>query len=157
MSDEATVTVSTTVEAPGERVYDLVSDITRMGDWSPESQGGRWLDGASGPAVGARFKGRNQRGWRRWSTTCEVTEADPGEAFAFRVTSIGGMRVATWRYRMEPAGSSTTVTEEWTDDRGGTMKVLGRLATGVPDRAEHNRAGMQQTLTALKAAAESPQ
>jgi uncharacterized protein YndB with AHSA1/START domain len=155
MSDEATVTVSTTVEAAAERVYDLVSDITRMGEWSPEALDGEWRKGVDGPVVGARFKGKNQKGWRRWSTTCEVTEADPGKVFTFRVTSIGGMRVATWRYAMEPAGAGTKVTEEWTDDRGGTMKVLGRLATGVADRADHNRGNMEATLAALKAAAEA--
>jgi uncharacterized protein YndB with AHSA1/START domain len=155
MSDEATVTVSTTVDAPAERIYDLVSDITRMGEWSPENAGGRWLGDAPGPAVGARFKGRNQKGWRRWSTTCEVIEADPGEAFAFRVTSVGGLRVATWRYRLAEDGSTTTVSEDWIDDRAGVMKRLGRLVSGVADRASYNRSGMEETLANLKAAAEA--
>ena len=151
----ADVSVTTEVEAPPERIYDLVSDVTRMGDWSPEAVGARWLRDASGPAVGARFKGKNQKGWRRWSTTCEVVEADRGRRFAFRVTSVGGLPVATWRYRMERAGDRTTLTEEWTDDRAGVMNLLGKLATGVADRKEHNRAGMEQTLASLKAAAEA--
>ena len=152
---EADVVETISVEAAPERVYDLVSDVTRMGEWSPEAVGATWLGDASGPTVGARFKGKNQKGWRRWSTTCEVVEAEPGQCFAFKVTSVAGLPVATWRYRMEGAGGTTTLSEEWVDDRKGVMNVLGRLATGVADRKDHNRAGMQQTLTNLKAAAEA--
>lgn len=156
MPDIATpdVSVSTTVDAPADRIYDLVSDVTRMGEWSPEALDGEWRKGVDGPAVGARFKGRNQKGWRRWSTDCEVVDAERGRSFAFKVTSFG-LGVATWRYRMEEAGGSTRLSEEWTDDRGALVRTGGRLLTGVADRAGHNRETMAATLAALKEAAES--
>ena len=60
---------SVRVAAAPEKVYELVSDVTRMGEWSPETTSAEWIDGATGPAVGARFKGRNRNGVARWSTT----------------------------------------------------------------------------------------
>ena len=56
------------INAPAEAVYDLVTDVTRMGEWSPENEGGEWLDAARGPVVGARFRGRNKRKLS-WKTT----------------------------------------------------------------------------------------
>ncbi len=62
-------TVSVFVAAPPETVYDLVADLTRMGEWSPETTEVRWLDGATQAKVGARFRGTNRNGFRRWSTS----------------------------------------------------------------------------------------
>jgi hypothetical protein len=81
--------VSTHVAAPAELVYDLVADLTRMGEWSPENLGGAWVQGAAGPAVGARFRGRNRRR-APWSTPVVVTEADRGRAFAFACRPVRG-------------------------------------------------------------------
>jgi hypothetical protein len=72
------------IQASPEAVYALVSDVTRMGDWSPEPYRCQWIDGASGPAVGARFKARNRRGRLRWINKPEVIVADPGLEFSFR-------------------------------------------------------------------------
>jgi hypothetical protein len=125
-----------------------------MGRWSPEATGAEWLKGATGPAVGARFKGSNRNESRRWSTTCTVVEADRGRAFSFDVT-VGPLKISRWAYRFTPAaGGGCTVVEEWTDQRPGFTKPLGKLASGVGDRLAHNRAGMEQTLANLKAAAE---
>lgn len=154
MADRTEVTVE--VAAGPMALYEMVSDVPRMGEWSPENVGCTWLGGATGASVGARFKGKNQRGWRRWSTVNEVVEADPGRAFAFRTSSFG-LRVALWRYAFmgdDPDGP-TTVTESWTDERGTIITVGGRLATGVGDRSTHNREGMETTLAAVKAAAEA--
>ncbi len=143
------------IAAPADEVWAMVSDVTRMGEWSPENVGGEWRGGATGPAVGAKFKGKNQSGWRRWSTTAEVVECEPGRGFAFDVTSVGGLKVARWGYRFEPTASGCTVEERWEDHRAGVMKQLGKLATGVTDRGEHNREGMAATLDRLAEAAES--
>jgi hypothetical protein len=67
MERGATGTVRQLIEAPREVVYDLVTDVTRMGEWSPECVACEWVDGATGPAVGARFRGRNRHGLARWS------------------------------------------------------------------------------------------
>lgn len=138
---------------PGS-VYDLISDVTRMGEWSPETTSCRWVAGASGPAVGARFRGTNRNGWRRWSTACKVTAAEPGRRFAFEVGLLG-TPVATWEYDIEPDGEGCRVVERWTDRRPAWLEKLSPLATGVGDRAERNRTTMSETLSRLRRAAEA--
>lgn len=150
------IEVERTIAATPQRLYELVSDLPRMGEWSPENTGGRWVGGATKAVVGAKFRGRNRIGWRRWSTTCTVTDATPGESFAFRVTA-GPLDVAQWTFRFRPAGdsgSSTDVTQSFEDRRGAFMTSLGGLVTSVKDRATHNRAAMEQTLDSLAASAE---
>jgi len=148
------VSVSKDVTASADKVWAMVSDVTRMGEWSPENQGGTWLKGASGPVPGAKFKGRNKIGKRKWSTVATVIDADPGRRFSFRVAA-GPMGVADWAYSFESTPSGCTVTETWTDRRNGFFKVIAGFITGVKDRASHNRIGMEQTLAALAAVAES--
>jgi hypothetical protein len=143
-----------TINADPKTVYDIVADLPGMGRLSPENVGGKWVGGADGPTVGARFRGNNRAGWRRWSTTAKVTAAEPGKRFAFHV-SVGPFAVADWSYEFEPAGSGTTVTEKWDERRPGWMKTLSGPVMGVYDRGEHNGNGMEVTLAALKKAAES--
>lgn len=150
MSD---ITVERDIAAPAENVWEMITDITRMGEWSPEAKGGEWVKGATGPAVGARFKGKNARGKKSWSTDCEVTECEPGTRFAFKVTA-GPIGVATWTYALSATPSGCHVSETWSDARGGFAKRAGKFISGVGDRETHNRAGMEQTLAALAAAAE---
>jgi uncharacterized protein YndB with AHSA1/START domain len=154
--DESTVTVERDIAAPADEVWAMVSDLPRMGEWSPENSGAKWTKGATGPAVGASFRGRNRAGWRRWSTTGKVVECEPGKAFAFDIFA-GPLKVATWSYRFELTAEGCRVAESWRDNRTGPwLKVGGRLASGVSDRATHNRAGMEETLANLAAAAEKP-
>jgi uncharacterized protein YndB with AHSA1/START domain len=149
------VAVSTDIAAPPGAVWDLVSDLTRMGEWSPENEGAEWLKGARGPVVGATFRGANRSGSKSWTTRGTIVAADRDRALAFRITAVG-MKVAEWRYEIQASGTGCTVTESVTDERSAVMKLLGRLATGISDRETHNRATMQTTLERLKAAAESP-
>jgi hypothetical protein len=142
------------IGASADTVWSMVSDVTRMGEWSPENEGGEWLRGATGPQPGATFRGTNRNGKRQWKTVATVVEADPGRAFAFRVTAAGGLKVAEWRYAFEPTATGCRVTETWTDQRGVVVKTLGKPVSGVADRAAHNRAGMETTLERLASAAE---
>jgi uncharacterized protein YndB with AHSA1/START domain len=146
--------VSMRIEASPERVYEIVTDIAQMGRLSPECTGGRWLDGATAPAVGARFKGHNKRGLARWSTTNEVTDADPGRAFGFKTLQSG----YRWSYRMEPDGGGTLVTESREPFR--TRPLVAKLFTqfllgGEDGHTDELRAGIQQTLERVKAIAEA--
>ena len=154
-----TITATRTCQASPETVYDLVTDLTRMGEWSPENQGGQWLEGATGPAVGARFKGRNQRK-AGWSTTAVVTDVVRGQVFAFAVGKNAPKDAdATWRYDFEPAPTGCVVTETCQILRqpGPVGRLLTKLGTGVSwaDRPADLRAGMEETLRRLAAAVES--
>jgi uncharacterized protein YndB with AHSA1/START domain len=142
------------IAAPAEKVYAMVSDVTRMPEWSPEQAKTVWVRGASGPAVGARFRGTNKNGWHRWSTSCRVIDATPGKRFAFRVTDYG-FSVSDWIYEFEPTATGCKVTESTVDRRGWLIRTGGGPVTGVYNRAEHNLEGIRKTLAALKAAAEA--
>jgi hypothetical protein len=147
--------VSLRIAASPDELYGIVTDIANMGRLSPECTGGSWVGGATGPAVGAVFKGRNKRGVARWSTKNRVVEADPGTAFAFE-TQQSGVR---WRYAFEADGDGTVVTESRAPykDRPLVAKVFARLVLGGVDEHEDElRDGMRQTLERLKAVAEAP-
>ena len=85
MRDKPTIEIEMSIAVPPARVWELVTDLQLMGHWSPEYQGGEWLDGAPGPIVGARFKGRNKRREREWESVSTVIEAEPGRSFAWAV------------------------------------------------------------------------
>jgi hypothetical protein len=142
------ISVDRVIAATPDELWGRVSDIEQMGDLSPENAGGKWLKGATGPQVGARFKGDNRNGKKRWSTTCTVVTADPGQAFAFDVT-VGPFKVARWSYRFEPVEGGCRVVETWTDQRGWVARKAGKPASGVADRETHNRDTMEATLARL--------
>lgn len=151
MSD---IEISRTIAASPLVLFEMVTDLPRMGEWSPENLGGRWVKGSIGPGIGASFQGANQNGKKAWTTTCIVDEFDPGKAFAFRVT-VGPIKVARWRYQFDAIGDATKVTETWEDQRGWLAKKMAGPASGVRDRLSHNRAGMQTTLDNLARVAEA--
>lgn len=151
----ADVEVTEHVRADPLTLYAMVSDVTRMGSWSPETTSCQWLDDATGPAPGARFRGSNRHGpVLRWSTTCTVTDADPGRRFAFDV-DYAGVSISSWSYDFAATADGCTVTESWTDLRPGALRVASMPVMGVRDRAKHNRRGMETTLAALREAAEA--
>lgn len=151
--DEVTVEIA----AAPEVVYALVSDVTRMGEWSPECFKAVWTKGATGPAVGARFKAWNRGGrgpsWFNWPV---VTVADEGREFAFN-RSGPGIGSYTWRYVLTPTAGGTRITESFDAERvlGPVMTWLTEKWTGSPDRDADLRRGMTTTLARLKAAAEA--
>src|SRR3954451_20430486 len=143
------------VAAAPDAVYAIVSDVTRMGEWSPETIKCEWIDGATGPAVGARFKGSNKRGMARWSTKPRVVTADEGKEFAFVTTHLG-KDATKWSYRFEPADGGTKVTEsfEMMFDMPWYFTMTDRLMMGIKDRKADLEEGMAVTLQRLKASAE---
>lgn len=148
---------SVTVRASAVRVWDLVTDVTRTGEWSPENVGAVWLDGATGPAVGARFKGTNRRGKTKWASTCEVTVADPGREFAF-ATGGAAKPETVWRYLLEPLGDNETrVTESFqlVKPLGVASRFVTRITTGVRDRRADLEENVRQSLGRIKEILES--
>jgi hypothetical protein len=106
--------VTVHMQAPAMDVWNLVADVRNTGRFSPETFDAEWLDGVTGPAVGARFRGhvkRNEIGPIYW-TTCRVTACEPGRTFGFEVL-VGNRAVNNWRYDFAQDGDGTTVTESF--------------------------------------------
>jgi hypothetical protein len=142
------------IAAPADRIWDLVADVTRIGEFSPETFEARWIDGASGPEVGARFRGhvkRNGKGPIYW-TTCTVTACEPGHEFAFGV-GPAGKPLNTWSYRLESAVDGTNVTESFELTRTPALRLYWALLGWT--RGRTNISGMRTTLERIKAVAES--
>lgn len=147
------VEVSREIKATPQQVWDAISDVTRMGEWSPECHTCAWSEGFDGPAVGARFTGDNRNGEFEWSTECEITECTPGEVFAFDGV-FGDLRFAKWAYRIEPTAGGCVVTETWDEGRPPEVIEFTKTISGVADRGEHNERGMTETLARLAKAVE---
>jgi len=140
--------------AAPERVWSLLADVTRMGEWSPVCGRCEWTDGAVGPEVGARFVGHSRQGIVRFSRVCEVTASDPGRDFAFR-TFFQGAESTRWRYQFEPTPTGTRVTESY------EVVVMPRWVRflhhfpGMHAKARRDaRRNMTSTLACLRSAAE---
>lgn len=151
MKDSVTVHM----QAPAPQIWDLLSDVTRIGLYSPETFEAEWLDGATGPAVGVRFRGhvkRNGRGPTYW-TTCTITECVPGESFFFSV-GAPDKPLNTWGYRLEPTDEGTAVTESYALTPTLGLRVYWALLGWA--RGRTNREGMRTTLERIKAEVERP-
>jgi hypothetical protein len=139
------------VDASAEVVYDLLADLPRMGEWSPECERVTWRAGATGAVRGARFFGHNRAGALRWMTQGEVVSAARGRNLTFEI-SFGPMAIARWEYFIVPGESGCTLVEEWTDRRPAWYRGPADRTFGP--RLKTNRRGIQVTLDNLKRAAE---
>jgi uncharacterized protein YndB with AHSA1/START domain len=147
------VIVTKDIQAPPETVFALVSELSRMGEWSSEATGGKWIGNASGPQIGAKFEGTNKNGSKKWKTISTVTAFESPRLFSFRVAAP--VKVADWTYQVDPTPTGCTVTETWTDLRNPFIKLLGKSFSGVSDRVAHNRASMIHTLDQVAKTAEA--
>lgn len=160
MSGLPSVEVSLAVSASLERVWALVSDVTRVGGWGAECAAAEWLDGADGPMVGARFLGHQIREDQRWETTSVVIESEPSISFAWAVGDPANA-TATWRYQLDSNGFGGTVLRYRVVMGPGPSRLTTMIAER-PDLEEHfiaNRMkehehNMMATLEAIKQAAE---
>lgn len=154
MAPQGTPAVSSdiTIEARPEALYSLITDLPTLVELAEETIATRWTKGDSA-RPGAVFKGSNRNGRRAWSTTCTITEADPGRLFAWDVRS-GPVPVAHWRYEINPGEDDCRVTESMWDQRPGWLRRIGVYLTGVPDRESANSEHIKVTLQRLKARAE---
>ena len=148
--------VSLHIAAPADEIYELVADVTRTPEFSPEILKCTWLDGATGPVVGARFAAVNKVPKRpAWTNKPVVTAVEPGRTFAFaRTEKFAG--TVDWVYRFEPDGEGTLVTESYNVSR--PLTKMGWFIIGVvfnrKDRRTDLRTGMEQTLRRIQAVAE---
>lgn len=145
---------SIVIDANPEDLYAMVSDIARMGEWSPICTGGSWDEGDVA-VVGAWFTGRNQTADRTWETRSEVVVADPGREFAF---VVGGAFVR-WGYAFTPSAGGTTVTESWEFLPEGLAMFRDKhgddAQAQIEDRSQAAHASIPVTLAAIKRVAEA--
>jgi hypothetical protein len=127
------------VDATPEAVYDLVSDVSMVGRWSPNASEVAYDDGA-GPRAGAWFSGRNRKADKEWTTRSQVVEAEPGRAFAF---VVGGAEdgIVHWHWSLRAHGRGTVVAQSWKLVRfdavlGGTRADLTALRDYMADSVE---------------------
>ena len=150
--------VSVRMAAPPSVVWDLVSDVTRIGEFSPETFEARWIRGATGPEVGAQFKGhvrRNGVGPTYW-TLCTVTVCEPEQQFEWAVGN-DAVTANNWDYRLEPApdanGDGTLVTEYFRLEPNLPMRLYWLLLGQL--RGRTNQQGMRTTLERMQAVVEA--
>ncbi len=147
------LSVSRDIAAPPAAVFAALTDITRMGEWSPETHLAEWNDGFSEPALGAMFTGHNRNGDKEWTTEAKIVELERDERFFFDCESRGFV-FASWGYSIEPIEGGCRVTEHWQDHRPESFFEQSAAISGVADRASHNEAGMRATLDRLADALE---
>ena len=147
------IEISRHIAASPEEVYAAISDVTRMGEWSPECHTCAWHDGFDSPVVGAVFDGHNRNGDHEWTSQGKVVEADPARSFVFEC-SMFDFHFSTWGYRVEPSGTGSRITE-WSEDlRPESVLEMSKEMSGVDDRDARNRETMSGTLERLAAALE---
>lgn len=153
---EPSISRSIDVAADPATVWSLVSDLPRMGEFSPENIGGQWVDGADGPAVGARFRGTNRNGSLQWWTKVTVVECEPQRLLTFDVRTPFGVRVSRWSYVITPTATGCRLTENWYRvGRWFIRRFMGPRVTGRKDRPGYNVHSIEHTLAAVKATAEA--
>jgi uncharacterized membrane protein len=141
------------IDAPADQLYDLISDLPRMGEWSPECERVEWVNGTATAVAGATFVGHNRGGpFRRfrWSRRGRVLAAERGREFAF-VTEEGGRESTVWRYRFEPIAQGTRVTESY---EVRWLPAWARIVDVPANRHGELQENMRHTLTHLKSVAE---
>ena len=141
------------ISADADDVYHLITDLPMLASLAEENEAAQWHKGDKA-APGAVFKGANRNGRYRWTTTCTVTEAEPGRAFAFDVRYMA-VPIAHWRYDIASDGDGCRVTEQTWDRRPGWFSKTAWIGTGVRDREGANREHIKLTLQRLKAKAET--
>jgi uncharacterized protein YndB with AHSA1/START domain len=139
------------ISAAPEVVWDLVADITRMGEWSPECVRAEWEDGATGPVAGANFHGYNKAGTFEWDVPGVVTECEPGKVFEFAVPR-DGVAMNTWRFDFAASAGGTTLTESFD---APAINVKGSPAN-FDGRFEMLVKAINKTIANIKFAAEAP-
>jgi uncharacterized protein YndB with AHSA1/START domain len=141
------------IDAPAQRVWAVLSDLERMGEWSPECYRVEWLDGAHSPATpGARFKGWNRFGWMRWSMPCEVKTAVADQELSFS-TMARGKQLVTWFYRINPSQGGVDLVESFDVH---WLPLSARIAEDflMRDRDRRREESMRKTLEGIKQLAE---
>ena len=138
-------------------VWALVADVTRMAQWSPQVTSTRLSEPEAAFGVGSRFTNRNAHGELAWTTHAEVTRYDEGRALAFRIDE----NYVTWSFELEPTDGGGTLLRQRRDAPEGISELSRELTDafmgGQDAFTASQRAGMRETLAAIRATAEAHQ
>jgi uncharacterized protein YndB with AHSA1/START domain len=138
------------INAPVSRVWGLVSDLSRMPQWSPQCRMMKLL----GPLrPGTRTINLNRRNMLFWPTTATITEVIPERKIAFRIP----INTSVWSYELEATATGTRLVETRHAENGvrAVSTAVTKAALGGVDSFESELlAGMNQSLARIKAAAE---
>ena len=153
LTDVPTLEVSTTIDAPPEQVWQLVSDLRRMPRWSPQCAK-TFVRGGGRVGLGSRMININRKGLLVWPTQSKVVRYEPGREIAFRIKE----NFTVWSFTLQPEGTGTKVVQR-REAPQGISDISVRLTKvalgGVDDFTDDLRAGMARTLAGIKADAEA--
>ena len=138
------------INAAPDMVYRVVADPVAMVSFAREVYRVRWLDGATGPRVGARFRGDNRKGLHRWWTIGTITAAEPNRRLAYEIRTPFRVPIARWQYDIEPTRHGCRVTESSWIKVPAWFAPIAIMITGSRDRAAVNTSNIATTLRALK-------
>jgi hypothetical protein len=105
--------VAVTVDADIDKVWHVVCDVNRVGEWSHECVGAAWLGDSTSATPGARFRGRNRAGVFRWGRVCEIVSAVPYELTWRTVPTTLYPDSSEWRIALEAVDAGTTISQHF--------------------------------------------
>lgn len=141
------------IDASADVVYDLIADLARMGEWSPECYRTQLHEPADQPTAGATFQGFNRNGTTWWDVACKVLDAAPGQRFQFEAPT-GSDAATVWTFTLGSNGASTVLVEDFV----APMLAMPDTPAGqIPNRRDAMIAGMATTLQRIKRVAEADQ
>ncbi|MFT4298446.1 MAG: SRPBCC family protein [Aeromicrobium sp.] len=152
MTNRDLITASIEIEASPERVWSIVSDLKRMGEWSPQCR--KMIVRGGEVKQGTRTININRQGWKVWPTRSYVKVFEPNKTLAIKVAENG----TVWTYDLEPTATGTRLTESRTAPNGvsAISNVLTKYVLGGTEQFEDRlQAGIEQTLARIKAEAEA--
>ena len=142
---------SIVIKRTPEELYDLLTDVSRTGEWSPICRSCWWEGEADGPRVGAWFGGRNEADGQVWETRSKVVAAERGREFGWEV----GQGFVRWAYRFAVDGAGTRLTESWQLLPAGRAMFLDKYGEGGPARIALRTTQAHESIPASLAAIKS--
>jgi len=140
---EATVAID--VDADIDAIWSIVSDPTRVGEWSHECLGADWIGGHRRSVPGARFRGRNRQGGVRWGRECEIVRCETYEIVWRTVPSWLYPDSSEWSIRLNEVQGGTRIEQSYEVLKSTYLEPL--YAVVVPahrDRGEALRRDLER-------------
>ena len=145
--------VEVDVDASVQDVWAVISDVTRVGEWSHECSSAEWTSGPGRATVGARFRAGNRAGWLRWTRTSEIVALDEPHEIVWRTVPTWRYPDSTeWRIALAPSGGGTRITQSFQVLRAPWLldRIYAQLVPGHRDRDARLGADLRRLGTAAR-------